>query len=261
MRIAMVLIAAFVTTAAIVYAQRWRDPGDAPCYTPEECPRAPYDGRFTFVRVYFEARGGGGRRGWGEPPWHHDRPFAERNLSSIMREITLTRTFDGPTGGNVFALTDPEIFRYPVLWLSEPGVWVPTDEEAASLRAYLLKGGFMIFDDFGGWDMQNLVQQMRRVVPELQPIRLTGEEPIFRSFFDIELSELAINQGGGYRAAPDYWGLFEDNDPAKRQLVIMNNNNDIGEFIDYDATGFFPVNLANEAYKLGVNYMMYALTH
>src|SRR5690606_2519765 len=43
LRIMLVLIAAFVTTAAIVYAQRWRDPGDAPCYTPDECPRAAYD--------------------------------------------------------------------------------------------------------------------------------------------------------------------------------------------------------------------------
>ncbi|MGH7449339.1 MAG: DUF4159 domain-containing protein, partial [Longimicrobiales bacterium] len=54
---------------------------------------------------------------------------------------------------------------------------------------------------------------------------------------------------------------FEDNDPTKRQLVIMNNNNDIGEYMDYNVTGFFPVDLANEAYKLGVNYMIYALTH
>jgi hypothetical protein len=263
-----VAFAALALTAVIASAQqRGRQSDYVPyCYTPDECPRAPYDGRFTFVRVYFDSRSGGGgfgrRRGrGGEPEWHHDRPNAERNLSAIMREISFTRTFDGPTGGNVFALDDPEIFRYPVLWLAEPGFWVPADEEVEKLREYLLKGGFMIFDDFDGGAMYNLEAQMRRVLPELQPIRMTGEEPIFKAFFDIELSELEINQGAGYRDAPDYWGLFEDNDPAKRQLVIMNNNNDIGEFIDYDATGFFPVNLANEAYKLGVNYMVYALTH
>ena len=262
MRTATVLAIALLSTAAIVYAQRWRDPGDAPCYAPEECPRTPYDGRFTFVRVYFDARGGGGfgGRGRGEPPWHHDRPFAERHLSSIMREISYARTFDGPTGGNVFELTDPEIFRYPVLWLSEPGMWVPSEDEVESLRAYLSKGGFMIFDDFGGWDMQNLVQQMRRVLPELQPIRLTGEEPIFRSFFDIELNALTINQSNR-RQPPDYWGLFEDNDPTKRQIVIMNNNNDIGEFMEYEPQGFYAVDMSNDAYKLGVNYMIYALTH
>ena len=250
-------------TAVVTSAQQRGMPrGYVPyCYEPDECPRTPYDGRFTFVRVYFDTRGGyGGFRGGREPLWHHDRPNAERNLSSIMREVSLTRTFDGPTGGNVFALDDPEMFRYPVLWLAEAGFWQPTDDEVEQLRAYLLKGGFMIFDDFSGRDMYHLVAQLQRVLPELQPIRMTGEEPIFKAFFDIELDQLAINQGRRGQA-PDYWGLFEDNDPTKRQLVIMNNNNDIGEYIDYDATGFFPVDLANEAYKLGVNYMIYALTH
>jgi hypothetical protein len=258
-------LGALALTAVIASGQqRGGSSGYVPyCYTAEECPRTPYDGRFTFVRVYFDTRGGGfgGCRMSREPPWHHDRPNAERNLSSIMREISFTRTFDGPTGGNVFALDDPEVFRYPVLWLAEPGCWVPTDDDAEKLREYLLKGGFMIFDDFGGRDMYNLIAQMQRVLPDLQPLRMTGEEPIFKAFFDIELSALAINEQGYRDGTPDYWGLFEDNDPSKRQLVIMNNNNDIGEYIDYDATGFYPVDLANEAYKLGVNYMIYALTH
>lgn len=261
-KLIVLVCGAVAFTAVPASAQGGRQYGDVPeCTTPGECPRTPYDGRFTFVRVYFDTRGGGFgfRGGRGEPPWHHDRPYAERNLSSIMREVSFARTFDGATGGNVFALDDPEIFRYPVLWLSEPGFWVPTEEEVQALRAYLLKGGFMIFDDFDGRAMYNLVDQMRRVLPELRPIRLTGEEPIFRSFFDIDLNALTINQNR--RQPPDYWGLFEDNDPTKRQIVIMNNNNDIGEFMEYSATGFFPVDLSNDAYKLGVNYMIYALTH
>ena len=230
------------------------------CFSPDECPRTAYDGRFTFVRLYFETRGGGAfGRGFGgnrEPPWHHDRPYAERNLSSIIREISTMATFDGPTGGNVFALDDPEIFRYPVVWVSEPGFWVPSDKQVAALRAYLLKGGFMIFDDFSGRDWYNLVEQMQRALPALRPIELTGSEPIFHSFFDIELSSLRMNQTGQI-----YWGLFEDNDITKRQLAIMNHNNDIGEYMDYNDVGWYPVDLTNEAYKLGVNYMIYALTH
>lgn len=256
---------ALALTAVIASAQQRGQPSDyVPyCYSPEDCPRTPYDGRLTFVRVYFDTRGGGFGRfrgGRGEPPWHHDRPIAERNLSSILREVSFARTFDGVTGGNVFALSDPEIFRYPVLWLSEPGFWAPTDEEAERLRAYLLKGGFMIFDDFGGRDMYNLATQLRRVLPELRPIRLTGDEPIFKAFFDVELQALTINQSNRGQA-PEYWGLFEDNDPMKRQLVIMNNNNDLGEFMEYSATGYYPVDMSNDAYKLGVNYMIYALTH
>ena len=255
---------ALALTAVIASAQQRGMPADyVPyCYEPQDCPRTPYDGRLTFVRVYFDTRGGGGfgRRTSREPPWHHDRPRAERNLSSIIREVSLARTFDGMTGGNVFALDDPEIFRYPVLWLSEPGFWVPTNEEVAGLRAYLLKGGFMIFDDYGGYDIMNLQEQLRRVLPELRPIQLTGAEPIFNSFFDIELGALTINQSNR-RNPPTYWGLFEDNDPTKRQLVMMNHDNDIGEYMEYSASGFYAVDLSNDAYKLGVNYMMYALTH
>lgn len=262
-RILPLTVCALAASAVIVAAQQ-RYGRDVPyCYRPEECPRAPYDGRFTFVRVFFEEsrRGFGGYRGGrGEPFWHHDRPYAERNLSAIMREVSYARTFDGPTGGNVFALTDPEIFRYPVLWLAEPGFWAPTDDEIEALRSYLLKGGFMIFDDYGGGATDYLEDVMRRVLPELEPIRLTGEEPIFKSFFDVKLDELRINTSNRGQP-PEYWGLFENNDPTRRQLVIMNHDNDIGEFMDYEPTGFFAVDLANEAYKLGVNYMIYALTH
>jgi hypothetical protein len=265
-RIALLALGALGLSTVIVAAQQYGD--RVPwCYEPKECPQTPYDGRLTFVRVFFEesrsGRGGFGGfrgRGGGEPAWHHDRPNAERNLSAILREVSYARTFDGPTGGNVFPLSDPEIFRYPVIWLAEPGYWEPNAAEIEALRAYLLKGGFMIFDDFGGWDRDHLFDVMRRVVPDLQPVRLTGAEPIFKAFFDIELDELRINARGRGQS-PEYWGLFEDNDPAKRQIVIMNNNNDIGEYMDYEPTGFFAVDLANEAYKLGVNYMVYALTH
>lgn len=255
-------VCAVAATAVVASAQGRgrRGGGDVPwCFTPDECPRTAYDGRFTFVRLYFETRGGYGRGfggGGGEPPWHHDRPNAERNLSSIIREISTVATFDGPTGGNVFGLADPELFRYPIVWVSEPGFWVPSDKEVKAFREYLMKGGFAIFDDFDGGHMYNLLEQMQRVLPELQPIQLTGDEAIFHSFFDIELASLRMNQTG-----QTYWGLFEDNDITKRQLAIMNHNNDIGEYMDYNATGFAPVDLSNEAYKLGVNYMIYALTH
>lgn len=252
-------------SGALVSGQMRERGGVETCWSPEQCPRTAYDGRFTFVRVYFDSRGGGGSlgnfRGRGrrdEPEWHHDRPFAERNLSSILREISFLRTFDGATGGNVFTLDDPEIFRYPVLWMAEPGFWQPTDAQVEAFRSYLLKGGFAIFDDFRGSHWFNFETQMRRVLPELRPIRLTGDEPIFESFFSVDMAALDVQ---AYNDIPEYWGFFEDNDPTKRQIAVMNYNNDIGEFMQYSTTGFFPVDITNEAYKLGVNYIIYALTH
>jgi hypothetical protein len=264
-------LVAVAATAVIASAQQRRGGGPSAvpyCYQPSECPRTAYDGRFTFVRLYFDTRNSGrgfgsGRfgGGGGEPGWHHDRPEAEYNLSAIMRELSTLRTFDGITGGNVFGLDDREVFRYPVIWVSEPGYWVPDDDHVRSLREYLLKGGFMIFDDFQErrGDFDNLVAQMRRVLPELRPIQLTGAEQIFHSFFDIDLNALQL---GDLTYGPlTYWGLFEDNDVSKRQIAIMNVNNDIGEYMEFSATGFYPVDITNEAYKLATNYIIYALTH
>jgi hypothetical protein len=234
-------------------------------------PFQDWDGRFTFVRIYFDAGGsgdgggfGGRRRGFGggcrgEPCWHHDYPYAETNLTSLVNEITAARAF---VGGNVIRAGDPELLRFPLAWMAEPGYWNPDEKEVENLRAYLLKGGFIIFDDFGGYETDHLVEQLQRIVPELKPIVLNGSEPIFHAFFDIapenlELHSYRAQRGGGAR----YIGYFEDNDPAKRQLAILNSDNDIGEFIEYNETGFSPVDMTNQAYMLAVNYIMYALTH
>lgn len=255
---ALLLLALIAGSAALAYAQQRGRGGyyGACAFDVDSCDRAPYDGRFTFLRVYFDARGGG--FGSPEPPWHHDKPNAERNLSSILRDISRVRAFDGEFGGNATRLTDPELFRHPVIWLAEPGYWQPNEEEVAALRAYLLKGGFLIFDDFSGSHWTNFQAQMARVLPELQPIQMDGTEPIFDSFFAISPNELRLTDNT--RQAPVYMGMFEDNDRAKRQLVMINYNNDVGEYMDYEPRGFLPVG-SNEAYKLGVNYILYALTH
>jgi len=232
-------------------------------------PFEPYDGRFQFARIYFDAErpqnSGGFRRGrafdcsrGGEPCWHHDYPYAEQNLTALLNEVTTARAF---VGGNVLRASDPELHRFPLAWLAEPGFWVPDADEVENLRAYLLKGGFIIFDDFGGDDTQHLLQQMTRIVPELQPMLLDGSEPIFRSFFEIEPANLQLHSYRAEREGERYIGYFEDNDRSGRQLAILNADNDIGEFIEYRETGFAPVDMTNEAYKLAVNYIMYALTH
>ncbi len=98
---------------------------------------------------------------------------------------------------------------------------------------------------------------MRRAVPELQPMRLDMQHPIFNSFFDIRDIEFPYS----YRGVAEFWGYFEDNDPKKRLMVVVNYNTDIGEFWEYSDQGFIPIDLSNEAYKLGVNYLMYAMLH
>ena len=88
-------------------------------------------------------------------------------------------------GGNVFTADDPELYRFPIAYLSEPGFWTVTDAEAAGLRGYLQKGGFLIFDDFYGGQWYNFELQMRKVLPQARIVRLDTSHPIFDSFFRI----------------------------------------------------------------------------
>jgi hypothetical protein len=161
---------------------------------------------------------------------------------------------------NVFALDDADLFRYPVAYMAEPGFWTMSEEEARAVRAYVLKGGFIIFDDFVRDDWYNLEMQLERVLPEYRPIEIDVDHPIFHSFFDMERQAVYIPHPY-WHVRPIYYGLFEDNDPAKRMMAIVNYNNDIAEYWEWSDTGWLPIDLTNDAYKLGVNYMIYALTH
>lgn len=221
-----------------------------------------YDGRLVFVRIRFDTGMGPGfgraRGSRGEPPWAHDYPTSDTHLMKILNELTVVRP--RIDGSNILGLDDPELFDYPIAYMSEPGHWAPNDKEVAGLREYLLKGGFIIFDDFreeeGHWD--NLEAQMKRVLPENRWFELDHNQQIFHSFFEIDALDLIVSYG---RYRPSYWGLFENNDPKKRLLAIANNNNDLGEFWEFSDTGRYPVDLSNESYKFGVNYFIYGLIH
>jgi hypothetical protein len=124
----------------------------------------------------------------------------------------------------------------------------------------------MIFDDFrenwrGDFDFTHLKQIFSVALPKARWVQLTGKEPIFDSFFKIDLS-LASNSTSAYGTnPPTYWGIYQDNDPKKRLMVIADVDNDIGDSWQWSASGFEPVTSTNEIYKLGVNYIIYALTH
>ncbi|MEX2178123.1 MAG: DUF4159 domain-containing protein [Gemmatimonadaceae bacterium] len=225
---------------------------------PEFRGNVPYDGRFTFVRIKYRGFGGFTNQG---PGWSHDYPRAETNLMRIMQEITSLRPFiESPlaAGGNVLALDDPELMKFPIAYFSEPGYWQPTEQEVLGFRNYLTKGGFVIFDDFQGpqhW--MNFTFQMQRVLPGARVVPLDQSHQIFDAFFKVDLSLLHTQ----YNSRPVYYGIYQENDPKKRLIAIINFENDVGEYWEYSNRGFAPIPVSNEAYKLGVNYLIYALTH
>ena len=212
-------------------------------------PNVPYDGRFTFARIRYTVHGRSG--------WEFDYPEMERHLMSAMTELTSLRPH--VAGSNIHTFDDPELLRHPVAYLSEPGYWIPSDSEAAGLRTYLAKGGFLIVDDFMRSEWINFAEQMRRVLPDARVVRLDVTEPVFDTFFHLDSLRMPYPHNPGLQA--EWFGIFEDNDPAKRLMVVINYNNDIGDYMEWSNTSWLAVNPTNDAYKLAVNYLVYGLTH
>jgi len=215
---------------------------------PIHVEKTPYDGLFTFARLRHGLEMGR------EPPWAHDYPTAERHFAQILKEITLiTPNLDK---SNVLTQDDPDLFASPILYVSEPGYWTMTDEELANLGEYVRKGGFLIFDDFRGEHYFNFQEQVQRLIPNARLVEIDPGHQVFHSFFDID-----IKQTQGYYGQASFQGVFEDNDPEKRLLLVANYNHDLGELWEFSSTGLNPVDLTNDAYKYGVNYVVYAMTH
>lgn len=238
------------------------DVGTAPLQARQDF-NVPYDGLYHFVRVQYDSRGGRGggffRRRGGGALWAHDYPRAERNFLAILDETTSVPAQTG--GSNVLRLDDPELFRYPIAYIVEVGYWDPSDAEVAALGEYLRKGGFLIVDDTRnetGIEYQNFAFHMKRALPGLSLVPLARDHEIFDSFFRID--PLLVIPPYGPRDV-QYYAIFEDNDPTKRLMVLFNFNNDIAEYWEFSDRGYYPIDLSNEAYKLGVNYVVYGLTH
>jgi len=259
-RMATIVMVVVLAMGGVVLAQ-FGFGGFRDAYQP--LPNIPYDGRFTFVRVRYHPSPGGfwpGRR----PSWIHGYPLAERNLIKIMNEVSLLGAHEDI---NTVTLDDPELFKYPIAYLIEAGWWTVNAREAAGLRAYLQKGGFLFVDDFkppgwrglpgGGWEP--FAETMQRVLPDVQFLDMTPSDPVFHAFFEInDLDHFPQAYVGG---DPIFKGIFEDNDRRKRLMAIINYNTDVSQFWEWSGRGFRPFDQTNEAYKLGVNYLIYGLTH
>lgn len=257
---ALLCVALIMCTAAGAFAQRLF-PGLGP-RRDLRVQNVKYDGRFTFARLrYMSTPAGYYYRGL--PAWAHGYPEAEHNLSKILSEVSLLAPHVDVT--NAFAIDDPQLFRYPVAYMTEAGYWTLMPREIVSLRAYLQKGGFIIFDDFrddlyrggGGWN--HFEANMKRVIPDAHFVDLPPTHPIFHSFFEIDSFDIVSQYYD--EGDPIFRGLFEDNDPSKRLMAMVNFNTDVSNYWEFSSEGLRPLDESNQAYKLGVNYIMYGLTH
>src|SRR5215475_10430028 len=235
-----------------------------------EIPKNTQDlsGRFTFVRArytdtsacngYFDPTiiGDGGF------PWSHDYPTAGRHLMKIMAELSKTDvTLD--VNEPIFTFDDPQIFKYPFAYLCEIGCMNLDDKEMAGLREYILRGGFLLIDDFRmSREFYNLQRQLKEALPEYEMKKLDLSHPIFNCFFSIKTLDVAPIYpipAPSSIYSPEFWGLMDQD----AQLgAIINYNYDVSDFWQWsDDNSFAPIDETNEAYKFGVNYIMYARTH
>lgn len=209
--------------------------------------------RFTFVRIRWTDNGK--RYGYGfstnAPLWAHDYPTAEENLYLALKATTNIKVSEDH---KVLTFADDEIFNYPFIYACEIGYLTLSEAEVENLREYLLRGGFLMVDDFRFiFEWNNWRREIKRVLPDRPIVRLSVSHPIFHCFFDLQ----DIHQPTPYlpELPPEYYGIFDE---QGRMMVLMNFNNDVGDGWEWpEDTPHF----STESFKLGINYLIYALTH
>ena len=233
----------------------------------EATPAAPSykesPGEFQFVRLAYAANQYG--RGWGgRQIWQTDWPDAEYHFSRGIDRLT---RIDVALGGHVLTARDESIYDYPWIYAVEVGYWTLNDPEAARLRDYLLRGGFLMVDDFHGtFEWGGFVATMEKVFPDRPIVDIPEVHEIFHVVYDLDHriqipSRMFIRSGvtwerDGY--TPHWRGIYDD---EGRLMVAINFNMDIGDAWEHADWPDYPENMTALAYRFGINYVIYAMTH
>ena len=202
-------------------------------------------------------------QGWG---WATDTPGADCKLMGAIHRLTGQHVYPNP---NYIEIMDPDLFKYPFAYIVEPGQMYFTRQEAARLREYLLRGGFLHLDDFWGLEQkENLETELKKVFPEysIQPIPLKHE--IFHTFFDIDEIIQTPNEGQGCRGGrtweqpddiePRVYGI---SDEKGRLMVVVTYNTDLGDSWEFMDLACYPEKYSGYAIRVALNFMIYAMTH
>ena len=187
--------------------------------------------------------------------WAHNYPSSDQNLNQYVSEATgidLSRM-----SYRIVELGQDEVFDYPFAYISEPGEMALTAIEVENLREFVQRGGFVLLDDFdGSRQLAIMKQQVRRAFPEFEWVPLEIEHKIFHMHFELDdLHGMDPYVPGSYVT---YYALHN---AAGDVVMIAGHNNDLANFWDWYDQAVYPLRPAADAFRLGVNYIVYALTH
>ena len=201
------------------------------------------------------------REGTREVPWHHDYPDGDTMLPDLLDRLTTVHT--KPESYQIVDIDSKELFQYPMVYLAEPGYLDLLPADAANLREYLERGGFILVDDFRGnasdnSEFQNLVMQFRKVYPDRQIVPLPADHPIFHMFYDVDPQNLLPPYRMWNSGEVHFLGI---SDPKGRLQVMVDFNNDMSEYWQALDVGQCSLHESGLAVELGVNYLVYALSH
>ena len=254
----MRLIVAVLTLSAlasVAFGQRFRR-GYTPAF---DQPLVGDPKEWTFARLAYDGRGFRGGSGWSV-----DYPYAEYHFSQAVERLT---RIDVNREGHVVSPNSDTLFDYPWLYAVEVGSWAFDPDQAARMREYLLRGGFLMVDDFhGNCEWTVFMDSMRRVFPDRVVVDIPRDHEIFRLATPIEQFTqvwgiILRNSGVTYENGgvdPTWRGIFDD---AGRLMVVINHNMDLGDGWEHANDPRYPTELTAIAYRFAINYVVYAMTH
>ena len=257
------LFAAAVTILFVLTLSGPAQPTPPPARPPSNDVGA--SGEFTFVRIIYDSPHSPYNYGFGGA-WRVDFPEADEHFMSGIREWVGTnlRLSGGPVQ---LRATDEHLFDYPLAYIVEPGHMELSDQDAAALREYLLRGGFLFLDDFHGEvEWQRAREQVKKMLPEYEIKDLPTTHPIFHSYFDLDgvvqvPGWAALIHGVTYErdgVTPHYMGVEDRNG---RLMIFLTRNCDLGDAWEWINDPRYPIKYGVVAYKVAINVVIYAMTH
>ena len=191
----------------------------------------------------------------GHMGWSHNYPSSDENFNEFILQATGI-DIQVPSY-RIVELGSEEVFDYPFAYVSEPGEMELTDREVENLRQFVQRGGVVLMYDFDGlWQLETMRMQVARAFPDRPFIRLEPNHPLFKTHFDLrDLNGMSPYVPGGNIT---YYGILND---AGDVAIAAGHNNDLANFWDWYDQARMPLEPAADAFRLGINFVVWSMTH